>query len=99
VTQTFTRMGSGQGLVDVPIVRYSMNGQEQELRARMGTRPSPWAVGEAVDVLYDPDTGRAELAGGKLWIPSLRYLLIGLTTLLLGLGVRRLSWERSRSSP
>jgi hypothetical protein len=90
------RSGSAvRGDVYAPIVRFQVDGQPHEFTSRMFTSPCDWRVGQAVEVLYDPASGRTAIAGLAEWRPALELTLYGVGFLALG-GVL---WRRSRHTP
>jgi hypothetical protein len=66
-----TRGGSGRG--ESPVVTFTTRaGEERTVVGSVNRHPAPWAVGQTVDIVYDPvNPGRADLrtevAGWRLW--------------------------------
>jgi hypothetical protein len=75
-----------------PIVRFEADGREHEFTGRLFSTSSTWRVGQAVDVLYDPASGRTAIGGLAEWQPGVRLSLAGAVALTLG----RVLWRRRR---
>ncbi len=66
-----TRGGSGRG--ESPVVTFTTRaGEARTAIGSVNRHPTPWTVGDTVEVVYDPaDPGRADLraevAGWRLW--------------------------------
>jgi hypothetical protein len=66
-----TRGGSARG--ESPVVAFTTRaGAERSVVGSVNRRPAPWAVGEVVDVVYDPANPeradvRTEVVGWRLW--------------------------------
>ena len=71
VARVGTRGGSARG--ESPVVTFTTRaGEARTAVGSVNRHPAPWAVGETVDVVYDPaNPGRADLrtevAGWRLW--------------------------------
>jgi hypothetical protein len=71
VAQSVRAGGSARG--ESPVVTFRMRGgQERSMVGGVNRHPAPWAVGEMVEVVYDPaNPSRAELrtevVGWRLW--------------------------------
>jgi hypothetical protein len=74
---------------DHPIVRFVVpeTGREAVFKSKVGLWPSPFEVGEVVEVAYPPDDPRqAEINSfWTIWLPPLALLLFG--SLCLGAGL------------
>jgi len=80
---------SGNSDVYAPIVRFQVDGQPHEFTSRMFTDRPDWTVGQAVEVLYDPTSGRTAIAGLADWRPALEFTVLGVGLLALGSVLRR----------
>jgi Protein of unknown function (DUF3592) len=67
------RGGGGNARGESPVVTFTTRaGEERSVVGSVNRRPAPWAVGEVVDVVYDPANPsradvRTEVAGWRLW--------------------------------
>jgi Protein of unknown function (DUF3592) len=81
---------------DHPIVRFVVleTGREAVFKSKVGLWPSPFEVGEAVEVAYRPDDPReAEINSfWTIWLPPLGLTVFGL--LCLGAGLLTLRWAQ-----
>ena len=81
---------------DHPIVRFivSETGREAVFKSKVGLWPSPFEVGEAVEVAYNPDDPKqAEINSfWTIWLPPLGLMVFGL--LCLGAGLLTPRWAR-----
>lgn len=81
---------------DHPVVRFidPASGSAIVFKARVGIWPSPFKVGEAVGVAYDPvDPRRADVDSfWTMWLPAAAFLLFG--TMCLVTGLLTLRWAR-----
>jgi hypothetical protein len=65
--------GGGRARGESPVVRFTTRaGEERTMVGSVNRHPAPWAVGEAVEVVYDPANPsradvRTEVAGWRLW--------------------------------
>jgi hypothetical protein len=65
--------GGGNARGESPVVTFTTRaGEERSVVGSVNRRPAPWAVGELVEVVYDPANPsradvRTEVAGWKLW--------------------------------
>jgi hypothetical protein len=65
--------GSGNARGESPVVTFTTRaGEERSVVGSVNRRPAPWAVGDAVEVVYDPANPshadlRTEVAGWRLW--------------------------------
>ena len=89
---------------DHPIVRFDLPGTGREVvfRSKVGVWPSPFEVGEAVEVAYDAsDPERAEIASfWTLWLPPAALALFGLLCIGAGLvTLRRAKGSKLRQGP
>jgi hypothetical protein len=66
-------VSTGKGRGESPVVAFTTrDGDERSVVGSVNRRPAPWAVGEVVEVVYDPGNPsradlRTELAGWGLW--------------------------------
>ena len=81
---------------DHPIVRFviSETGREAVFKSKVGLWPSPFEVGETVEVAYDPgDPKQVEINSfWTLWLPPVAMMVFG--ALCLGAGLLTLRWPR-----
>lgn len=83
---------------DHPVVRFTVpeTGETIELQSRFGMWPSPFAVGDAVEVAYDPaDPARARIDSfWTLWFVPVLLVTFGLACIAAGTTTLR---QRRRS--
>ena len=81
---------------DYPIVRFTSPASDAPLtfRSKVGLWPSPFDVGDEVQVAYDPmDPERAEIDSfWTIWLPRVALIVFG--SLCLGAGLLTLRWIR-----
>jgi len=83
------RERSAKGMaLDHPVVRFTHpeSGEAVEFKSRFGIWPSPFAVGEPVEVAYDPaDPSQAKIDSfWTIWLLPLLLALFGLACLVAG---------------
>ncbi|MEQ1729448.1 MAG: DUF3592 domain-containing protein [Vicinamibacterales bacterium] len=65
--------GGGNARGESPVVTFTTRaGEPRQVVGSVNRGPAPWAVGETVEVVYDPDDPsradlRSEVVGWKLW--------------------------------
>lgn len=78
---------------DHPVVRFvpPETGETVEFKSRFGLWPSPFAVGDAVEVAYDPaDTARVDINSfWTIWLLPLLLVLFGLACFAAGFDTLR----------
>jgi hypothetical protein len=86
---------------DHPIVRFvvSETGREAIFKSKVGLWPSPFEVGEVVEVAYDPDNPeQAEINSfWTIWLPPLGVMAFGLLCLWAGLLTLGWAWGQRRA--
>lgn len=102
------RVGARRSTANSPVVVFTTRaGEARSVVGSVNRGPAPWAVGDAVEVVYDPDDpGRAdlhsELAGWRLWFGIwcvVAALLAAIAALPVVLRVRQRHAESAASSP
>lgn len=82
-----------------PYVRFELpSGEVHEFRGGTGSNPPAWAIGERVDVLYDPARpAEARIRGfSSLWLGSVILGGLGLLFALVGGGIFGVRWLGAR---
>ncbi len=101
------RAGARRSTANSPVVTFTTrSGETRSVVGSVNRAPAPWAVGDAVDVVYDPDDpGRAdvrsELTGWRLWFGiwcAVAALLVAIAALPVVLRVRQRHADRAASN-
>ena len=87
-----SRSAGPDNVVYAPIVRFTVDGHERQFTGRLATRPSPWTVGQTVQLLYDPVAGRPELIGWAMWSVAVEWSTGGAAAVALGVVLWRRRW-------
>lgn len=86
VVELESRRSSEGGTVYYPVVRwYAPNGSFHEFTGNFGTSPSAYAVGEEVEVLYDPADYTTARLGGTFGLWGASAVLIFMGAVFFGL--------------
>jgi hypothetical protein len=84
--------------LDHPIVRFVVpeTGRDQIFKSKIGLWPSPFDVGERVEVAYDPGNPKHAKINSlwTLWLPPVALTVFG----LLCFGAGALTWKWTRKS-
>jgi hypothetical protein len=87
--------GSKGMALDLPVVRFTSpeSGETVEFKSRFGIRPSPFAVGDPVEVAYDPsDPSRAKIDSfWTIWFLPILLALFGLACFAAGFHTLRIT--------